>query len=146
MSNGAKGATVLAVALALWASAGVAANSVDEPRKPDGSTPLQWAVFEANIPEAERLVKAGADVSATNNYGINPMLLAADIANTRLIDLLLKAGASVGRVLPQFHGAPGAIAMLEFEDNVTDIKPAVDTFGIEPIPLDDQLRRATSGG
>ena len=59
---------------------------------------------------------------------------------------LLKAGASVGRVLPQFRGAPGAIAMLEFEDNVTDIKPAVDTFGIEPIPLDDQLRRATSGG
>ena len=42
---------------------------------------------KANIPEAERLVKAGADVSATNNYGINPMLLAADIANTDLIRL-----------------------------------------------------------
>jgi ankyrin repeat protein len=110
MSNGAKGATVLAVALALWASAGVAANSVDEPRKPDGSTPLQWAVFEANIPEAERLVKAGADVSATNNYGINPMLLAADIANTRLIDLLLKAGASAKSANPDGETALHLVA------------------------------------
>jgi NADH dehydrogenase len=59
---------------------------------------------------------------------------------------LLKAGASAGRVLPQFRGAPGAIAMLEFEDNVTDIKPAVKTLGIKPIPLDDQLRRATTTG
>jgi uncharacterized protein YbjT (DUF2867 family) len=57
---------------------------------------------------------------------------------------LLKAGASAGRVLPQFRGAPGAIAMLEFEDNVTDIKPAVETLGIEPISLEDQLRRATA--
>jgi NADH dehydrogenase len=59
---------------------------------------------------------------------------------------LLKAGAGAGRVLPQFRGAPGAIAMLEFEDNVTDIKPAVETLEIEPIPLDDQLRRATAAG
>ena len=59
---------------------------------------------------------------------------------------LLKAGARAGRVLPQFRGAPGAIAMLEFEDNVTDIKPAVETLGIEPIPLDDQLRRAPAAG
>jgi uncharacterized protein YbjT (DUF2867 family) len=57
---------------------------------------------------------------------------------------LLKAGASAGRLLPQFRGAPGAIAMLEFEDNVTDIKPAVETLGIEPISLEDQLRRATA--
>jgi uncharacterized protein YbjT (DUF2867 family) len=58
---------------------------------------------------------------------------------------LLKVGASAGRVVPRFRGAPGAIAMLEFEDNVTDIKPAVQTLGIEPISLDDQLRRATAG-
>jgi NADH dehydrogenase len=58
---------------------------------------------------------------------------------------LLKAGASVGRVIPTFRGAPGAIAMLEFEDNVTDIAPAVQALGIEPISLDDQLRRATAG-
>ena len=57
---------------------------------------------------------------------------------------LLKAGASVGQLLPPFRGAPGAIAILEHEDNVTDITPAVDAFGIEPVSLDDQLRRAVA--
>jgi uncharacterized protein YbjT (DUF2867 family) len=59
---------------------------------------------------------------------------------------LLKAGASVGRVVPSLRGAPGAVAMLEFEDNVTDIATAVETLGIEPISLDDQLRRAIARG
>jgi uncharacterized protein YbjT (DUF2867 family) len=59
---------------------------------------------------------------------------------------LLKAGASAGRLVPSFRGAPGAIAMLEFEDNVADIAPALETLGIEPISLDDQLRRATAKG
>jgi NADH dehydrogenase len=57
---------------------------------------------------------------------------------------LLKAGATVGKLLPPFRGAPGAVAMLEGEDNVTDIAPAVETFGIQPISLDEQLRRAVA--
>jgi uncharacterized protein YbjT (DUF2867 family) len=57
---------------------------------------------------------------------------------------LLKAGASVGQLLPPFRGAPGAIAILEHDDNVTEITPAVDAFGIEPVSLDDQLRRAVA--
>jgi uncharacterized protein YbjT (DUF2867 family) len=57
---------------------------------------------------------------------------------------LLKAAAGVGQLLPPFRGAPGAIAMLESGDNVTDITPAVETFGIKPVPLDDQLRRAVA--
>jgi NADH dehydrogenase len=59
---------------------------------------------------------------------------------------LLKAGASAGRVVPSLRGAPGAVAMLEFEDNVTDSATAVETLGIEPISLDDQLRRAIARG
>lgn len=55
---------------------------------------------------------------------------------------LLKAGASVGRLLPPFRGAPGAVTMLEYGDNVTDITPAVEVLGIKPISLDEQLRRA----
>jgi hypothetical protein len=34
--------------------------------------------------------------------------------------------------------------MLEAEDNVTDIAPAVEAFGIRPISLDEQLRRAVA--
>jgi uncharacterized protein YbjT (DUF2867 family) len=62
----------------------------------------------------------------------------------QLPTVLLQAGAQAGRLLPPFRGAPGAVAMLEFEDNVTDIRPAVEAFGIDPISLDDQLRRATA--
>ena len=34
--------------------------------------------------------------------------------------------------------------MLLTDDNVTDIGPAVETFGVQPIRLDDQLRHAAS--
>jgi ankyrin repeat protein len=62
-------------------------------RRSDGSTPLQWAAFAGDVTEAKRLIAAGAEVRATNAYGVNAMLLAADIANTELIQLLLKHGA-----------------------------------------------------
>jgi uncharacterized protein YbjT (DUF2867 family) len=55
---------------------------------------------------------------------------------------LLRTAASGGKLLPPFRGAPGAVAMLQTDDNVTDISPAVATFGVQPIRLDDQLRRA----
>ena len=55
---------------------------------------------------------------------------------------LLRAAASGGKLLPPFRGTPGAVAMLQTDDNVTDISPAVATFGVQPIRLDDQLRRA----
>jgi hypothetical protein len=34
--------------------------------------------------------------------------------------------------------------MLEFEDNVADIAPAVQTLGVQPIGLDEMLRHATT--
>jgi uncharacterized protein YbjT (DUF2867 family) len=57
---------------------------------------------------------------------------------------LLKAGAQVGRLLPPFRGAPDAIAMLDHGDNVGDPAPAAETYGIRPIGLDEQLRRAVA--
>ena len=57
----------------------------------------------------------------------------------------VRAAAGGARILPPLRGAPGAAAMLLGDDNVTDIRPAVETFGVEPIRLDDQLRHATSG-
>jgi NADH dehydrogenase len=56
----------------------------------------------------------------------------------------VRAAAGGARILPPLRGAPGAAAMLLGDDNVTDIGPAVETFGVEPIHLDDQLRHATS--
>ena len=71
-----------AVAGILCGAAGFAA---DASVRPDGSTPLQWAVFNGNIAEAKRLLAAGADVKAVNAYGVNAMQLAADASNTELI-------------------------------------------------------------
>ena len=57
---------------------------------------------------------------------------------------LLKAGAAVGSALPPLRGARGAIEMLDFGDNVGELEPAVETFGIRPIGIDEQVRRAVS--
>src|SRR5215813_12056355 len=59
----------------------------------DGSTPLQWAVYDGNVAEVRRLLKAGANVSLANNYGATPMGLAAEVGNAEIIKLLLEAGA-----------------------------------------------------
>jgi ankyrin repeat protein len=99
-------ANVVASALLCTAAASAAAASADEPRKPDGSTPLMWATFEGDAEEAARLLKEGADVKATNSYGVNALHLAADTANTELIRLLLKAGAD-----PESPNADGETAL-----------------------------------
>jgi uncharacterized protein YbjT (DUF2867 family) len=58
---------------------------------------------------------------------------------------LVRAGAAVVEKLPlDFPLSRDAVTMLEFEDNVTDIGPAVETFGIRPITLEEQLRRAVA--
>jgi ankyrin repeat protein len=87
-------AGVLAVPAALLLGVGLGAEDVDvNARKPDGSTPLQWAVYENDVAEVERLIKAGADARLANNYGATPMSLAAEVANTEILKLLLDAGA-----------------------------------------------------
>jgi uncharacterized protein len=101
-----KVAAAVAVALLCTAAGSAAAANADEPRKPDGSTPLMFATFEGDVAEAGRLLKEGADIKATNRYGVNAMQLAADTANTELIRLLLKAGAD-----PESPNADGETAL-----------------------------------
>jgi uncharacterized protein YbjT (DUF2867 family) len=58
---------------------------------------------------------------------------------------LVRAGAAVIEKLPTgLPLSPDGITMLEFDDNITDITPAVETFGIRPTPVNDQIRRAVS--
>jgi ankyrin repeat protein len=63
-------------------------------RNPDGSTPLQWAVYTGDVTAARRLLRAGANISLANNYGATPMSLAAEVANTEMLKMLLEAGAN----------------------------------------------------
>jgi NADH dehydrogenase len=57
---------------------------------------------------------------------------------------LVRAGATVAERMPNPLVTRDQLTMLERSgDNVCDIGPAVEAFGIEPIGLDEQLRRAT---
>ena len=90
MRRGGIPTAAIAVASLLCGSACLAADAVV---RPDGSTALQWAVFNGDTAEAKRLLAAHADVKAANSYGVVAMQLAADASNTEMIQLLLKAGA-----------------------------------------------------
>ncbi len=88
------------IAAVVLMSTGVCAEANAPASRPDGSTPLQWAVFEGNIVEVKRLLAAGADPNAVNDYGVDAMQLAADASDTELLRLLLKAGANPNSVNP----------------------------------------------
>ncbi len=57
---------------------------------------------------------------------------------------LLKAGATVGQILPPLHGARSAVEMLDLGDSVCDPRPAIEAFGITPIGIEEQVRRAVA--
>ncbi len=79
-------------------------------RYADGSTPLQWAVYEGDVGEVRRLLEAGADVSLANDYGATPMGLAAEVAHGEILSLLLEAGADADSPNPEGQTALMAVA------------------------------------
>jgi ankyrin repeat protein len=78
-------------------------------RSADGSTPLQHAVYNGDVAEARRLLRAGANVSLANNYGATPMSLAAEVGNTDMLKVLLEAGASANS--PHADGQTALLAV-----------------------------------
>jgi uncharacterized protein len=79
-------------------------------RNPDGSTPLQWAVYNGDVAEAKRLLRAGADVTLANKYGASPMTLAAEVGNAEMLKVLLEAGANADSPNPEGQTALLAVA------------------------------------
>ena len=45
--------------------------------EPDGTTALHWAVHHNDLDLVQRLIRAGANVNAKNDYGATPMSEAA---------------------------------------------------------------------
>jgi ankyrin repeat protein len=96
MYHGLKRAWPLLVLLVAIGSAGAAAQeSAPLVDAGDGTTPLHWAVYRNEVAEVKRLIAAGADVNAQNDYGATPLSEAAVAGNVEVIDRLLKAGAKV---------------------------------------------------
>jgi ankyrin repeat protein len=91
--------------------AGIGAPEVTDvnQRNADGSTPLQWAVYEGDVAEVRRLLDAGADVSLANKYGATAMSLAAEVADTEVLKLLLDAGADADS--PNLDGQTALMAV-----------------------------------
>ena len=88
-------AALLGIAVAQAAGSDPSApGSAPDVKGPDGSTPLQWAVYRNDVAEVRRLIKAGAKPGEANNYGATPMQMAAATGNTQIIELLLDAGAN----------------------------------------------------
>jgi ankyrin repeat protein len=101
---------LLAIPASLSAATQKSAAAGVNRRGVDGSTPLQWAVYEGDIAEVRRLLKAGADVSMANNYGASPMGLAAEAGNAEIVKLLLEAGADPDSPNPDGQTALLAVA------------------------------------
>ena len=79
-------------------------------RNDDGSTPLQWAVYNNDVAAVKRLLRAGADLKLANNYGATPMSLAAEVGNTEMLKVLLEAGADADSPNPEGQTALLAVA------------------------------------
>ncbi len=73
----------------------------------DGTTPLHWAVHHDDADLVARLLEAGANAVAANDYGATPMSEAAVAANVAVLDALLDAGADVDS-----PNADGQIALM----------------------------------
>ena len=85
------------VALLALLSAGIlAADGADA----DGTTPLEWAVYNDDLRAAQRLLHAGANANAANLYGVTPLSLAATNRNAAMAEALLKAGADANAKRP----------------------------------------------
>ena len=87
------------LALAIVCTAWLAAGDVNLPDT-DGTTPLAWAVYNDDLPLAQRLLRAGANPNAANRYGVTPLSLAAANRNATIAKVLLDAGADANAKLP----------------------------------------------
>jgi ankyrin repeat protein len=67
-------------------------------------------VYDGDVAEARRLLRAGANVKLANKYGATPMSLAAEVGNADMLALLVEAGANADSPNPDGQTALLAVA------------------------------------
>ena len=71
----------------------IAAGADVNQAQPDGTTPLQWAVYRVDRELVASLLKKGARANVVNRYGSSPLAEAVRVANAELVAMLLDADA-----------------------------------------------------
>ena len=61
--------------------------------QPDGTRPIQWAVYKVDYELLEALLAKKAQVNVTNEFGSTPLAEAAKLGDARMVKMLLDAGA-----------------------------------------------------
>ena len=89
----------------------------------DGTPALHWLVRVDDFEDARRLIRAGADASKPNRYGVTPMQLACANGSAQMIALLLEAGADPNVVDKQGETALMAAARV---GSVESVKTLID--------------------
>lgn len=69
-------------------------------RQGDGTTALHWAAHWNQRVAAERLIAAGAEVDAENEYGVTPLAVACRVGNADIVEVLLRSEADATIELP----------------------------------------------
>ncbi len=77
-------------------------------------TPLMWAVRGENPDAVAYLLSLGANVNASDRFGITPLWIAVDAAKPKIVDLLLRAKADP-RAPTTFGSSPLMCAVIQGE-------------------------------
>ncbi len=67
----------------------------------DTTTALHWAAHRDDVEGVELLIRAGADVNATNELGVTPLWAASENGSAEVVGRLLAAGANPNVALPR---------------------------------------------
>ena len=84
---------MIAMRVALLVGYASASLTVAIASEAGGTTALLDAAYRDELAAVERVVRSGADVNASNRYGLTPLALACTNGNAAMVELLLKAGA-----------------------------------------------------
>ncbi len=61
--------------------------------QPDGTRPIHWAVYRVDYELLGALIARKANLNVRNEFGSTPIAQAAELADARMVKMLLDAGA-----------------------------------------------------